>query len=302
MSPLCFGSLTMTPMQRDLPVKEGARLLVYAFEQGINFVDTAQYYENYAYIRQALRSIPRDRYIIATKSYAWDTASAKAALDEALTELDTDYIDIFLLHEQESEHTLRGHEEALAYFCASRKKGIIRATGLSTHRVAGVQAALAHEEIQVIHPIVNREGIGIPDGTMADMEKELVKAKALGKGIYAMKALGGGHLIKDYAASLSFALEQPYVDSVAIGMQSEEEIACNVALASGARDPALEEDLKHRRRKLHVAEYCIGCGACETRCRQGGIRVIDGRAVPNENCILCGYCAKVCPEFCVKVI
>lgn len=301
-SRLCFGSLTMSAMQRNLSVKEGAALLVAGYEQGINFVDTAQYYDNYAYLREALKTIPRENYVIATKSYAWDTKTAKEALEQALFALDTDYIDVFLLHEQESEHTLRGHEEALAYFCACRQKGLIRATGLSTHRLAGVQAALAHEDIQVIHPIVNRAGIGITDGTMAQMETLLLAAKQQKKGIYAMKPLGGGHLIKDYAESLSFALSRPYADSVAIGMQSMEEIACNVALANGARNVSLEQTLRQTPRRLHVAEYCIGCGACERRCRQGGITVQNGQAEPNENCILCGYCAKACPEFCIKVI
>lgn len=301
-SGLCFGSLTMTPMQKNLSVKEGAALLTEAFSMGINFVDTAQYYENYAYLEEALRTIPRSRYVIATKSYAWDTATAKEAVDQALSELNTDYIDLFLLHEQESEHTLRGHQEALAYFCECKEKGIIRATGLSTHRLAGVAAAIEHPDIEVIHPIVNQKGIGIQDGTMDEMEALLVKAKAAGKGIYAMKPLGGGHLIKDYAQSLTFALLRPYVDSVAIGMQSKEEIRCNVALLDGRREPELEARLQKKRRTLSVADYCSACGACVKRCRQDGIRIVNGRATPNENCILCGYCAKACPDFCIKVI
>ena len=275
-SGLCFGSLTMTPMQKNLSVKEGAALLTEAFSMGINFVDTAQYYENYAYLKEAV--------------------------DQVLNELNTDYIDLFMLHEQESEHTLRGHQEALAYFCECKEKGIIRATGLSTHRLAGVAAAIEHPDIEVIHPIVNQKGIGIQDGTMDEMEALLVKAKAAGKGIYAMKPLGGGHLIKDYAQSLTFALLRPYVDSVAIGMQSKEEIRCNVALLDGRREPELEARLQKKRRTLSVADYCSACGACVKRCRQDGIRIVNGRATPNENCILCGYCAKACPDFCIKVI
>lgn len=46
---------------------------------------------------------------IFTKSYAYDSKTAEDSLAKALKELNTDYIDGFLLHEQESEHTLRGH-------------------------------------------------------------------------------------------------------------------------------------------------------------------------------------------------
>lgn len=301
-SKLCFGSLTMTKMQKNLTVQEGGKLLSYGFERGINFVDTAQYYENYEYIREALKTIPRDRYIIATKSYAYDTQTAKAALEEALEKLDTDVIDLFLLHEQESVHTLRGHREALLYFQEMKEKGYIRALGLSTHRIEGVKAAIDEPLIEVIHPIFNEKGIGIVDGTVEEMEAELSVAHERGKGIYGMKALGGGHLIPTYAQSLTFVREKPFIDSIAIGMQSEAEVDCNVALVSGNRDEMLEHSLERQPRKLLVAEYCIGCGACVRTCRQDGIRLIDGRAEPNENCILCGYCAIACPEFCIKVI
>lgn len=292
----------MTPMQKNLTIREGGKLLAYGYERGINFVDTAQYYENYAYIREALRDIPREQYVIATKSYAYDIHTAKIAVDEALHALGTDYIDLFLLHEQESIHTLRGHAEALGYYVSMKEKGYIRAIGLSTHRISGVEAALTHEAIEVIHPIFNEKGIGIQDGTVEQMEAILSVAHRRRKGIYAMKALGGGHLIPTYAKSLSFVLQKPYFQSVAVGMQSKAEVDCNIALANGERDEMLENSLKRQPRKLLVADYCIGCGACERTCRQNAIQVIDGIAVPNEKCILCGYCAITCPEFCIKVI
>lgn len=301
-TPLCFGTLTMTPAQKGLSIQEGARLIVYAWERGIRFLDTAQYYENYAYIREALRHIPRDRIVIATKSYAWDKETAEAAMNEALTELGTDYIDLFLLHEQESEHTLRGHEEALLTFHAYKKQGILRGVGLSTHRIAAVKAGTASPFIDVMHPLYNRKGIGIFDGTAEEMEIALTEAARAGKGIYAMKALAGGHLIRSAAESLQFVLNKPFVHSVAVGMQSTDEIDCNIAIAAGRRDEEHEAKLAKQKRQLIVNDFCIGCGACERTCRQGAIRVIDGQAVVNEKCILCGYCAFACPEFAVKVV
>lgn len=301
-SRLCFGSLTMTKMQRNLSIEEGAALLVDAYKKGVNFVDTAQYYENYAYIRKALETIPREDYIIATKSYAYDTITAKAAFEEALEQLGTDYIDLFLLHEQESEHTLRGHEEALLYFAEQKKAGKIRALGLSTHFVAGVLGGINHPLIEVIHPIYNEKGIGIADGTREMMDSAIEKAKAAGIGIYGMKALGGGHLIPTARESISFVLVNPNIDAVAIGMQSVDEIDANIALFSGEPREDLHDRLRKQPRNLSIDDYCIGCGNCEKRCNHNAIHVIDGQAVVNENCILCGYCAFTCPEFCIKVI
>jgi len=49
-SRLCFGSLTISPLQRNLSYEKGAELLKYAFNKGINFLDTAELYNNYEHI------------------------------------------------------------------------------------------------------------------------------------------------------------------------------------------------------------------------------------------------------------
>lgn len=302
-SRLCFGSLTMTPFQAGLSVREGAYLIEYAYDKGINFIDTAEIYENYDYIREALKSIKREDFHITTKTYAYTKELAKKSLDLALKELGTDYIDIFLLHEQESIHTVRGHFEAIEYFIKEKEKGKIRAIGLSTHRVAGAIAARDVKEIEVVHPIINKYGIGIQDGNIEDMLKVVEEIYNLGKGIYAMKPLGGGHLIKEAESAFNFVKSLPFIHSIAIGMQSTNEIDANISLIEKGYIPEdLKEKINNKKRKLIVAEYCIACGNCVERCKQKGINIINGKATPNENCILCGYCAKTCPEFCIKVI
>src|SRR5690554_5758083 len=105
----------MTPFQANLSIKEGANLIKYAYEKGINFIDTAEIYDNYDYIKEGIRGIRRDDYHIATKTYAYTEEMAEESLKKALKELNTDYIDIFLLHEQESIHTIRGHFPAIEY-------------------------------------------------------------------------------------------------------------------------------------------------------------------------------------------
>lgn len=302
-SPLCFGSLTMTPFQANLTIKEGAYLLNYAFDKGINFIDTAEIYHNYPYINEALKYINRNDYIIASKTYAYTKEMARDSLDLALKEIGTDFIDIFLLHEQESIHTIKGHYDAIEYFMKAKDMGKIRAFGISTHRVAGVEAAKEFDEIEIIHPLVNKAGLGIQDASISDMIEVIKECHTMGKGIYSMKPLGGGHLIGKFQESLEFVRDLACIDSIAIGMQSIDEIDANIGIIQGkSLDSKLMGSLKNKERKLIVADYCIGCGNCETRCQQSGIEVKNGIAIPNDKCILCGYCATVCPEFCIKVV
>ncbi|MDO5718027.1 MAG: aldo/keto reductase [Tissierellia bacterium] len=302
-SKICFGSLTMTPFQSNLSIEEGANLIEYAFERGINFLDTAELYDNYEYIKRALKSIKRDEYIITTKSYAYDKATAEKSLEKALRELGTNYIDIFLLHEQESVHTIRGHYEAIEYFIRQKEKGYIRAIGISTHKVAGAKGFNKYPELDILHPLINYKGLGILDGSRDDMIEQIKIASKNKKGIYAMKILGGGHLIPDVTEAISFINNLDCIDSIAIGMQSREEVDCNISLVERGLYPEyLVDRLREKKRKLIVADYCTGCSICVNKCRLGGIEIKNGQASATEKCILCGYCANYCPDFCIKVI
>ena len=57
-SKLCFGTLTMSPLQKNMTVRQGAALLAYAYERGVRFLDTADLYGTYPHIREALKSAP----------------------------------------------------------------------------------------------------------------------------------------------------------------------------------------------------------------------------------------------------
>lgn len=302
-SRLCFGSLTIGPFQAGLSVKEGAGVLRHALEQGINFIDTADSYGTYTYIREALRGWTGE-VVIASKSYDYTAEGMAKSVDRACRELGREWVDIFLLHEQETALTLAGHREALEYLLAAKEKGQVRAVGLSTHSVAAVAAAVDMPEIEVIHPLINRQGIGIINGSLEEMLIVVEKASVAGKGIYAMKALGGGHLIPTAPEALRFVLDLPAVDAVAVGMQSRAEVDMNVALVLGQPVPAdLAAQVGLKRRRLHVEDWCHGCGACVSACPQGALQVSGGRVeVDAGRCIFCSYCARACPDFCLKVV
>lgn len=302
-SRLCFGSLTVGPLQANLPVKEGAKIIRYALDAGVNFIDTAELYGNYEYIREGTAG-RSGGVVLATKSYAYTGEGMRSSIEKALRETGRDYIDIFLLHEQENELTIRGHWEAVEELLKAKQKGTVRAVGISTHSVRAVRAAAAVPEFDVIHPLINMKGIGIRDGSAEDMKAAIAGAFRAGKGLYGMKALGGGSLISVKEEALAFALSVPGLASLAVGMQSTEEVDFNVALFEGRPvDPEVELAVSRKDRRLHIEDWCSGCGRCAGRCSQGAISLVDGKAFADRSlCRLCGYCAAVCRDMCIKII
>lgn len=302
-SKICLGSLIMGPLQRDLSAFEGASLIEYAYEKGINFIDTAELYETYGHIREAFKRITRDKLIVASKCYAYSAQTAKESFEKALREMDTDYVDIFMLHEQMNEMTIKGHYEAIEYFLKMKSEGKIRAFGISTHYVAGVRAALKYPEIEIVHPITNVNGLGIQDGNRHDMEIAIASFKARGGGVFGMKPLGGGNLLSSIDACFEYILGQTDIDSIAFGMQSKAEIDYNVKRISGELiSTSLEDAVKQVDKKLQIADWCIGCGACIKKCDHKALRLDGERVIVDRSkCVLCGYCSSVCPEFCIKV-
>ena len=301
-SRLLFGTLTMGPLQRSLPVERGAELIAYAAARGVNFVDTAEYYQTYPYVKEALKACPD--LVVCTKSYAYDRDGAKRSIELAQEGIGRERIDVFLMHEQESEHTLRGHAEAFEYYCQLREEGVIGAVGISTHHVAAVRAAVRWPGMDVVFPLINRTGLGIADGTRQEMEAAIAGASAAGIAVLAMKVLGGGHLIAEREAALAYALQLPGVTSIALGMQSEAEIDYNIALFDGrVPDERSAADSASAPRSLLVQDWCEGCGHCVKRCGLGALTLREGKAVVDPlRCVRCGYCAGVCPQFCLKVI
>jgi len=302
-SRLCFGALTVGPLQANLPVGEGVAVIRRALESGVNFIDTAELYQTYPYIREAIRGREHET-IITTKCYAYTREGMKKSLDVALAGLGRDYIDIFLLHEQESELTIQGHWEAVEYLLEAKRRGVVRAVGISTHSVRGVRAAASVPEFDVIHPLVNISGIGICDGTVEDMIGAIQEAWRAGKGLYGMKALGGGNLIGNSGEAFSFVLSLSGLASVAVGMRTAAEVDYNVAIFGGLTvTREIEQIVSSQRRQLHIEDWCRGCGECVKRCGAGALSIVGGKVKIEQGlCRLCGYCGSACPEFCIKIV
>ena len=317
-SRLGLGTLTIGPFQRNFPIDEGANIIIEAVRRGINVIDTADYYKTYPYIKKALEVLSpqeKENLTIMSRSYDYTYEGMEKNFDKALREMGVSRIPIFMLHEMESEHTLRGHAPALDFLVDKKREGLIDLTGISTHYIRAVKAAADHPLIDCIFAILNKKGLGIMDGTSDEMEKALEYAYNRGKLVFIMKALGGGHLFREREMALSYSRDLPFAHCVVVGMQSVEEIEYNLSIFQNNEDnnrhfdkkdetiSRLSENLDERERKLLIEDYCRGCGNCRDACPFKAISIINKKAVVDyDKCMLCSYCAMVCPDFCIKVI
>jgi aryl-alcohol dehydrogenase-like predicted oxidoreductase len=302
-SKMCFGSLTVGPLQARLSIEQGGKIIAYALQNGVNFIDTAELYETYPYIKEGMKQSCKYDTVISSKTYAYTREMAVQAVEQARKSLDRDYIDIFMLHEQESIHTLRGHSEALDYLYECKAKGIIKAVGASMHHVAAVYGAI-EKKLDIIHPILNLNGLGIVDGNREQMEQAIKAAHDSGIFVFTMKPLGGGNLFKNAEKCLEYILGHEYIDSVAIGMQSIEEVRANIDFwEKGYFNDETKKLLSSKERHLHIDDWCNGCGNCSNYCSQKALSVVSGKTIcDNSKCILCGYCSSKCPMWAIKVV
>lgn len=294
-----FGVLTVGRTQLDLPLEEGAAVLRYAMESGINFLDTAEYYETYPYIKKALQGSSLNP-VIASKSLGLSYGEMKRAIEEARTALDRDVIDLFLLHEVRNDPDFQNRAGAWECLQDAKAKGLIKAAGISTHHVDVAAKASEIKEIDVLFPLINFRSLGIRKGTgpgtKDEMAAEIKQAADAGKGVFAMKVFGGGNLTGHYLEAIKYVRELAGVSSMMIGFGFRHEIDRILEVMDGTIDPAYVPDITEKRIRIDQGD-CEGCGACMKRCPNHAIfRNQNGLADVDHNiCLTCGYCAPVCP-------
>ena len=308
-SELCFGTLPMGPLQTNVPLDIGVKMLLEAMEKGVNFFDTAQMYKTYAYLLKAMLKASESygkNMIIASKSTAPDYKGMDDAINEALRGLKRDYIDIFLLHAARADETVfekrAGAIEALQ---KAKKDGRIRFTGISTHHAGLVAKVAKVPELDVVFPLINKAGMGILGGGLKEMRDSIEVVNKSGKGMYAMKALAGGHFVGDMLDAISYVRAIPGIQSVSVGLVTSEELNLQLRIFNDEKiDPAILAGLKAKKQLKIMPLLCSSCGTCIKTCPNGALSFAVDSKIPSVDplkCVLCGYCRPVCPEFAIRL-
>jgi len=225
-SRLAMGTGTVgvghTSHQSALGVKGLSELLLNGYDNGLRFFDTADSYGSHPHVAEALRHVPRDKVTVMTKTWARDPQAARADLDRFRRELNTDYLDICLMHcltEADWTTRFRGVMDVMS---EAKQKGIIRTHGCSCHSIEALRAAAKSPWVEVDLVRMN------PIGSHMDAELETVASvvremRAAGKGIIGMKILGQGDLSSRQDEALKFALSLGLLEAFTIGAESKKE-------------------------------------------------------------------------------
>ena len=141
-SNLCVGGMSFGKASKDfhewtLPYEDTKEMLAYAYDLGVNFIDTANTYAfgtSEEYIGKALKElqIPRDKVVLASKVYFNEGHLKKEAIlreiDQTLERLQTNYLDLYQIHRFDYSTPI---EETMETLDALVKQGKVRAIGAS---------------------------------------------------------------------------------------------------------------------------------------------------------------------------
>jgi aryl-alcohol dehydrogenase-like predicted oxidoreductase len=205
--------------QTSLGIDGLSKLLLNGYDNGLHFFDSADSYGSHPHVAEALRRVDRSKVTVLTKSWARDPNEMRADLDRFRRELNTEYIDVFLMHcLTEGDWTTR-YRPVMDVLEEAKHKGIIRAHGCSCHSIEALRAAAKSPWVDVDLVRIN------PIGSHMDADPETVvsvvrEMKAAGKGIIGMKILGQGDLRNRQDEALRYALGLNLLDAFTIGAES----------------------------------------------------------------------------------
>ena len=300
-----FGAL---PIQR-ISKEDAVALLQKAFQNGINYFDTARAYSDSEEKMGAALHEVRDQIIISTKTAAQNGEDLRKDLEMSLEKLQTDYIDLYQFHNP--AFCPKPGDGSGLYEAAmeAKEQGKIRHIGITNHRIAVAKEAVLSGLYETLQ---------FPFSYLASEEEvelvELCRQKEVG--FIAMKGLAGG-LIHNSACAYAFMCQPQFAHVEPIwGIQREWEL--DEFLSYQEQAPELNEALLAEIQKdgdQLAGEFCRGCGYCMpcpagieiNNCARMSLML---RRAPQEawlseewqekmkkieNCLHCGSCMKKCP-------
>jgi hypothetical protein len=211
--------------QWELGQEGFTRMVRYAYDRGIRYIDTAAGYRTHPMVRGALEGLPREELFIQTKIRPRSAEAAKAGIERVRKELDTDYVDSLLIHYMTNKGWQADMRPVMDVFSEAKEKGRLRAVGVSCHGWDPLVDSVAGDWVET-HLVRINPFEAMMDGKPDDVAAEMKKMHAKGRGIIGMKIFGetGFDSAEKRLESLEYVLGLGCVHAFTIGFTSTEQI------------------------------------------------------------------------------
>lgn len=208
---LSFGASSLGSVFGEIDESEGIRTVYEAIDLGINFIDVSPYYgltKAETVLGKAIKNIPRDKFILSTKAGRYgendfDFSSKRIikSVDESLTRLQTDYIDILHLHDIEFVSLDQIIHESMPTLLELKKAGKIRFIGISglplkIFKVVSEQVPL-DTILSYCHYTLNNTGLLTIEEEMRNKGIGIINASPLSMGLLTKKGPPDWHPASD---------------------------------------------------------------------------------------------------------
>jgi len=227
--------------------KEGfTKLVHYAFDNGITYIDSAKNYHTFDWIGDTMKGLPREKIFLQSKYWPQKPdEDYLAIIDSFRSTYKTDYIDSLLVHCRTKAGWTDEHKRMLEALNEAKEKKWIRAKGVSCHALPALKDAAASDWTEVHLVRVNPMGahMDTQSGNWGehpqDIQPVLDQIKVMhdkGHGVIGMKICGNGDF-KDpeqRRKSIKFAMDNPNIDAIVIGMVSTDQVDENIKMVNEA--------------------------------------------------------------------
>lgn len=213
--------------QTRLGMEKFVKMARHAYEMGIRSFDMADGYGSHPYVGEAIKTLPREKVTLLTKIWTHPDGSDKIesvekTLDRYRQEINTDYIDILLLHCLTQGNWTENRKHYIDGLSKAKQDGIVKKVGVSCHHLDALTVAAENPWVDVIMARLNPFGTKM-DGTPQVVNEVLDKAIKNGKGIIGMKVFGEGKHISDddREQSIKYVVTEGNVHCMTLGLESE---------------------------------------------------------------------------------
>lgn len=217
---------------RALTEKEGIELILYSYDRGFRFFDTADSYRTHRLVGKALKDKDRSQYTLTSKMWLHrevekpldEQPSAREILTRFLREIDTDYIDILQIHCMMKPGWASQFARYMDELDALKEEGLILSHGVSCHSFEAAREAVVHPWVDIVHIRFNPFGARM-EGSVEENLEILKTAQENGKGTIIMKVAGEGSFDSETVGeSIKYIAKLETADTMVVGMNSKEQV------------------------------------------------------------------------------